>query len=126
MDSQKQLGALRAAYGWQTPSHPTSPPSAPSLSLCIRTHAVLHCQQSPPSSQTAPRPTSIAAARREPGESSALLAAKQAAPKPVWQRLCHHHPAPLPEHPSPRLLGDGHGCFELLCQITLPRANHSV
>lgn len=35
-------------------------------------------------------------------------------------------PPPLPEHPSPRLPGDGHSCFELLCQITLPRANHSA
>lgn len=119
----KQLGALRAACGWQTPSHPTSPPSAPSLSLCICTHAILRCQQSDPSSPAAPRPTSSIAAWKEPTESSTLHAVKQEAPKPVWQRLCRHCPAPLPEHPSPWLPWAGHGCFELLCQITLPRAN---
>lgn len=64
----KLLGALLATSDWQTPSHPTSPPSAPSLSLCICAHAILHCQQSSPSSPAAPRPTSSFAAWKEPGE----------------------------------------------------------
>lgn len=96
------------------------------LSLCVCTHTILHCQRSGPSSPAAPHPTSSIAVQKEPGKSSALYAVKREAPEPVWQRLCCHRPAPLPEHPSPRLPGDGYGCFELLCQITLPGTNHSV
>lgn len=35
-------------------------------------------------------------------------------------------PSPSPGASVPTAPWDGHGCFELLCQITLPRANHSV
>lgn len=119
--AHKQLGALCATSGWQTLSQLTSPPPAPPLPsgsaltpLRSAGRAAAALQQPPVLPPAAPpNRTNPSGAQR-----CAQWSTKCPSPSGSVTAATAQH---LPEHPSPRPPGTGHGCFELLCQITLPK-----